>query len=173
MCGQLYLDTMHADRADLIIRYLSIWWSDLETKHTIATVRISRSFLWYAMNELMHVMPEQINVCNARTIDACNAIMIFWVNEWSFQLFPLIKSWGKKWVSTHGKLVTTSGEGLLHAKYFEGVDVLLVLTFWTFFYFGPYIFILPLLVLETINVQYFGSCHQPTDEKSIRGWQRN
>ena len=33
------------------------------------------------MNELMHVMPKQINVCNARTIDACNAIMIFWVNE--------------------------------------------------------------------------------------------
>ena len=76
MCGWLYLDTMHADRANLIMQYLSIRWSDLETKHTIATVRISKSFLWYAMNKLMRVMPEQI--------DACNAIMIFEVNEWSF-----------------------------------------------------------------------------------------
>ena len=45
MCGWLYLDTMHADRANLIMRYLSIRWSDLETEHTAATVRISRSFL--------------------------------------------------------------------------------------------------------------------------------
>ena len=45
MCGQPYLDTMHADRANLIMRYLSIRWSDLETEYTIATVKISRSFL--------------------------------------------------------------------------------------------------------------------------------
>ena len=31
------------------------------TGHTVITVRISRSFLWYAMNELMHVMQEQID----------------------------------------------------------------------------------------------------------------
>ena len=67
MCGQLYLDTMHANRANLIMRYLLIRWSDLETEHTIATIRISRSFLWYAMNELMHVTPKQIDVCNTRT----------------------------------------------------------------------------------------------------------
>ena len=75
MRGQLYLDTMHADHANLIMWYLSIRWSNLETEHTIMTVRISRSFLWYAMKKLMHVMPEQI--------DACNAIMIFRVHEWS------------------------------------------------------------------------------------------
>ena len=56
MRGQLYLDTMHADRTNLIMRYLSIRRSDLETRHTVATVRISRSFSWYAMNELMHVI---------------------------------------------------------------------------------------------------------------------
>ena len=56
MCGWLHLDTMHADHAILIMRYVSIWWSNLETRHTVATVIISRSFLWYAMNKLMHVM---------------------------------------------------------------------------------------------------------------------
>ena len=68
MCGRLYLNTMHVDCANLIIQYLSIWWFDLENEHTIATVTISRSFLWYAMNELMHVVPEQID---------------FQVHEWS------------------------------------------------------------------------------------------
>ena len=36
MCGQLFLDTMHANRANLIMQYLSIRWPDLETKRTIA-----------------------------------------------------------------------------------------------------------------------------------------
>ena len=65
MCGWPYLDTMHVDRANLIMRYLSIRWSDLETGHIAVIVRTSRSFLWYAMNELMHVMQRQINACNA------------------------------------------------------------------------------------------------------------
>ena len=56
MRGRLYLDTMHVNRANLIMRYLSIQWSDLETGHTVVIVKIWRSFLWYAMNELMHVM---------------------------------------------------------------------------------------------------------------------
>ena len=56
MHGRLYLDTMHADYVNLIMRYLSIRWFDLEIGHTVATIRISRSFLWYGMNELMHVM---------------------------------------------------------------------------------------------------------------------
>ena len=63
MFGRPYLDTMHVDYANLIIWYLSIWWSDLETEHTVATVRISRSFLWYAMNELMHIMQKQNDAC--------------------------------------------------------------------------------------------------------------
>ena len=45
MRGRLYLDAMHADRANLIMRYLSIRQSDLETGHTATTIRISRSFL--------------------------------------------------------------------------------------------------------------------------------
>jgi len=49
MRGQLYLDTMQANHANLIMWYFSIRRSDLETGHTVATVRISRSFLWYAM----------------------------------------------------------------------------------------------------------------------------
>ena len=56
MHGRLYLDTMHVDRANLIMWYLLIQRSDLETEHTVVTVRISRSFLRHAMNELMHVM---------------------------------------------------------------------------------------------------------------------
>ena len=67
MCGRFYLDTMHVDYANLIMRYLSIQWSDLKTENNVATVRISRLFLWYAMNELMHVMWRQTNACNART----------------------------------------------------------------------------------------------------------
>ena len=45
MHGRLYLDTMHADRANLIMQYLSIRQSNLGTKHTIVTIRILRSFL--------------------------------------------------------------------------------------------------------------------------------
>ena len=85
MCGRPYLDTMYVDYANLIMRYLSIRWSDLKTENTVMTIRISRSFLWYAMNELTHVMQEKM--------DACNAIMIFGVHGWSFKSFSLIKSW--------------------------------------------------------------------------------
>ena len=67
MYGRPYLDAMHADYVNLIMRYISIRWSDLETGNTIATIRIARSFLWYVKNELMHVMQEQIGVCHART----------------------------------------------------------------------------------------------------------
>ena len=51
-----YLDIIHVDRANLIMWYLSIWWFNLETGHTIATVRTLRSFLWYVMNDITHVM---------------------------------------------------------------------------------------------------------------------
>ena len=47
---------MHVDRANFMMQYLSIWRFNLEIKHIIATVRTSRSFLWYAMKKLMHVM---------------------------------------------------------------------------------------------------------------------
>ena len=67
MCGRPYLDIMHADYANLIMRYLSIRWFNLETRNTVVTIRILRSFLRYVMNELMHVMQEKIDVCNART----------------------------------------------------------------------------------------------------------
>ena len=67
MCDRFYLDIMHVDCVNLIMGYISIQWSDLKTRNTVATVRISRSFLWYAMNELMHVMQRQVDVGNART----------------------------------------------------------------------------------------------------------
>ena len=100
MCGRLYLDTMHADHANLIMRYFSIRWFDLKTRNTVATIRISRSFLCNEMNEFMQVRQRQVDVCNARTIDASNAIMIFGVHGWSFKSFSLIKSWVQNRVST-------------------------------------------------------------------------
>ena len=57
--------------------------------------------------------------------------------------------------------------------FFLGVNVLLVSTFWTFFYFGPYIFISPLLVPKPISAWHLNPCRQPTNKKSIRGWRRN
>ena len=47
---------MHVDRENLIFWYLLIWRSDLGIGHTLVIVRISRLFLWYAMDDLMHVM---------------------------------------------------------------------------------------------------------------------
>jgi len=47
---------MHVDRVNLIMRYLSIWRSNLEIRHIVTTVRTSRSFLWYVMKKLLHVM---------------------------------------------------------------------------------------------------------------------
>ena len=67
MYGQLYIDTMHVDRANLIMQYFSIRWSDLKTGNPVATVRISRSFLCYVMNDMMHVIQRQNDACNART----------------------------------------------------------------------------------------------------------
>ena len=45
MCGWFHLNKMHVDRANLIMRYLLIQWSDLEIGHNVATVRISKLFL--------------------------------------------------------------------------------------------------------------------------------
>ena len=47
---------MHADCENLILWYLSIRWSDLGIEHIVAIVRVSRSFLWHVMNDLMHKM---------------------------------------------------------------------------------------------------------------------
>ena len=44
------------------------------------------------MNELMHIMQEKI--------DVCNAIMIFGLHKLSFKSFSLIKSWMQNRVST-------------------------------------------------------------------------
>ena len=67
MCGRFYLDIMHVDRVNLIMRYLLIQWSNSETGNTVAIIRTSRSFLWYGMNELMHIMQRQNDAGNART----------------------------------------------------------------------------------------------------------
>ena len=100
MCGRFYLDTTHADHANLIMRYLSIRWSDSETGKTIVTIRILRSFLWYAMNELMHTIHEQINACDARTKWCMRWKFFFLVHGWSLQTIFLIKSWVQTRVST-------------------------------------------------------------------------
>ena len=47
---------MHVECERLFLWYLSIWQFNLRIRHTVTTIRISRSFLWYEMNELMHVM---------------------------------------------------------------------------------------------------------------------
>ena len=83
---------MHVDRANLIMWYLSIRWFDLEAKHTVAIIRISRSLLWYAMKRIIHAMQKQN--------DACNAKIIFWVHGWSLQSSSMIKSWVQNRVST-------------------------------------------------------------------------
>ena len=94
ICGRFYLNTMHANRANLIMRYFSIQWSDSKTGNTVATVRISRLFLWYVMNELMHVMQRQNDACDAR-IKWCMWCKndFFLVHGWSLQSSSLIKSW--------------------------------------------------------------------------------
>ena len=47
---------MHANHENLIMWYLSIRQSDFGIRYTVSIVKISRSFLWYAINELMHVI---------------------------------------------------------------------------------------------------------------------
>ena len=37
MSGRPYLDTMHADHENLIMRYLLIRWSDLEIENTVTS----------------------------------------------------------------------------------------------------------------------------------------
>ena len=106
MCGQLFLDTMHMDHANLIMQYLSIWWSDLKIGNTVATIRISRSFSWYVINDMMHVMQRQNDVCNART-EWCKW-WFFFVHGWLFESFSLIKSWVQNQVSTPSCVVLFS-----------------------------------------------------------------
>ena len=43
----------------------------------------------------------------------------------------------------------------------------------TFFHFGPYIFISPLLVPKPINMWHLSPCRKLTNRKSIRGWWKN
>ena len=45
MCGRPYLDIMHVDHANLIMRNLSIQWSYLKTGNAVGIVRILGSFL--------------------------------------------------------------------------------------------------------------------------------
>ena len=119
MCGRFYLDTMHADGANLIVRYLSIRWSDSKTKNTVA--RISRPFLCYAMNELMHTMQEQIDACNARTkwcMWCKNDFFFFLVHGWSLQTYSLIKSWVQNWESTIRKGLKRQSNKYIHLSKF-------------------------------------------------------
>ena len=53
--------------------------------------------------------------------------------------------------------------------FFFCVNSLFVPTFWGHFYFGPYISILPLFVLNPINACYLSPFLQPTDGNGWRG----
>ena len=84
MRGRPYLDTIYVDHVNLIIQFLSIWWSDLKTGITVATVRIWRSFLWCVMNDMIHVIQWQ-NVTDGATVTKwainfksrfCNALAV-------------------------------------------------------------------------------------------------
>ena len=50
-----------------------------------------------------------------------------------------------------------------------GINALFVPTFRGHFYFGPYIYILPILIHNPINACYFSPFRQPTDENDWRG----
>ena len=52
----------------------------------------------------------------------------------------------------------------------KGVNALLVHIFWGHFYFGFYIFILPLLVPKPINVWHLSPYRHLTNRKSWRDW---
>ena len=51
-------------------------------------------------------------------------------------------------------------------KFKLGINALLIPTFWGYFYFGPYISILPLLVPKPINARHLSPYRHPTNRKS-------
>ena len=55
---------------------------------------------------------------------------------------------------------------IIHNQYKLGVNAFFVFTFWGHFYFGPYIFILLLLIPKPISVYHISPCRQPTNRKS-------
>ena len=54
--------------------------------------------------------------CN-KWINACNAIMIFWVHGWSFQSSSLIKSWVQNRVSTSKNFARIQSPILVHLEW--------------------------------------------------------
>ena len=53
-------------------------------------------------------------------------------------------------------------------KFIKGINVILVIIFWGHFYFGPYIFILPLFVPKPINTWHLSPHRHPTNKKNWR-----
>ena len=47
---------MHVDGEHLILWYLSIRRSNLGIRHIVTIVKVSRSFSWYAVNDLMYLI---------------------------------------------------------------------------------------------------------------------
>ena len=83
---------MHADHENLILWYLSIWQSDLRTGHIFEIVRISRSFLWYEMNDLMHEI--QLWFFFFFLVEKVQ-LWFFGYLEWSFCHVPILNNGSK------------------------------------------------------------------------------
>ena len=83
--NRFHPNEMYADHENLILWYLLIQWSDLRIGHTLVIIRISRSFLWYVMNDLIHEMQ----------------LRFLGYLKWSFQSSSKIKLWMQNWVSTN------------------------------------------------------------------------
>ena len=69
--------------------------------------------------------------------------------------------------------VTTLAKICWSIKFIYSVNALLVPTFWSYFYFGPYIFISLFLVPKPINACYFHPFCQSIDKNIWGGWWRN
>ena len=95
------------------------------------------------------------------------------VSQWLLDLFgfpTVILAFYFIWSRKHSSSLYSSAEGTNPRiqKIWNGVNALFVPTFWGHFYFGPYIFILPLLVPNPINACYFSSfCHSTNRKPDV------
>ena len=137
---------MHADLENLISWYLSIWRFDLGIGHTITIIRISRSFLWYVMNELMHVMQLKIfgymDGHSSHLLRLNYGCKIEFLQQWRMALIVLRKQYKQKiifsfkdhyntqpWILNRTKLHTSlSNPSMLPPKVFTSLSI----CFWVF-----------------------------------------
>ena len=106
---------MHADCENLSLWYLSIGQSNLGIEHTVTAIRISKSFLWYAMNDLMHVMQLWfLGIWNGHFLSYSKTKL--WVQNWvSIECLSLIEL--KKWMSMSNKDIDFSNHDLIEVDF--------------------------------------------------------